>query len=189
MATSVFCIASTLTMANDIVSRLQSSGFSANDISVLMPDKTGTRDFAHERHTKAPEGAVVGAGTGGVIGGALGLLAGVGLLAIPGLGPFIAAGPIMASLSGIAAGAAVGGIGGALVGMGIPELEAKRYEGKVKDGNILISAHAEDGDEIKRAKGIFELCGATDITTTSVKPAPTQDRDKHPTPTAHARPY
>jgi hypothetical protein len=178
MATSVYCIAATTTMANDIVSRLQASGFSNNDISVLLPDKSGSRDFAHEKHTKAPEGAAVGAGTGGVIGGALGLLAGVGLLAIPGLGPFIAAGPIMAALSGLAAGATVGGIGGALVGLGIPEIEAKRYEGKVKDGNILISVHSEDGDETKVAKEIFELCGATDITTASEKSAPETSKNR-----------
>jgi hypothetical protein len=165
-------------MANDIVSRLQSAGFSNNDISVLLPDKSGSRDFAHEKHTKAPEGAAVGAGTGGVVGGALGLLAGVGLLAIPGLGPFIAAGPIMAALSGIAAGATVGGIGGALVGLGIPEIEAKRYEGKVKDGNILISVHAEDGDETKQAKTIYEACGATDISTASEKSAPEMAKDR-----------
>lgn len=173
MATSVFCIASTSAMANSIVSSLKSSGFSDNDISVLFPDKSSTRDFAHEKNTKAPEGATVGAGTGGVVGGALGLLAGIGLLAIPGVGPFIAAGPIMAALSGIAVGAAVGGLTGALIGMGIPELEAKRYEGKIKDGNILISAHSETGAEISRAKEIFTAAGATDISSTSEKSAPT----------------
>ncbi len=136
------------------------------------PDKTSTRDFAHETSTKAPEGAVVGAGTGGLVGGALGLLAGIGLLAIPGVGPFIAAGPIMAALSGIAAGAAVGGITGALIGMGIPEIQAKRYEGKVRGGNILISAHSESAAEIARAKDIFEKAGATDIGSTSEKTAP-----------------
>ena len=177
MPTSAFCIASSVNMANDIVSRLQSSGFSANDISVLMPDRSGTRDFAHEKKTKAPEGATVGAGTGGVIGGALGVLAGIGVLAIPGLGPFIAAGPIMAGLSGIAAGAAVGGLGGALVGLGIPEIEAKRYEGKVKDGNILISVHAENAQEVKTAKSIFEMFGASDISS-SAEQAPPDVRTK-----------
>ena len=172
MSTAVFCIVSSQTIANNIVSNLKTAGFSDNDISVLFPDKSGTRDFAHEKNTKAPEGATVGAGTGGVVGGTLGLLAGIGLLAIPGVGPFIAAGPIMAALSGIAVGAAVGGITGALIGMGIPELEAKRYEGKVKDGNILISVHAENSDEVKRAKEIFETGQATDISTSSESSAP-----------------
>ena len=172
MATSVFCIALTTSMANDIVASLKSSGFSDNDISVLFPDKSSTRDFAHEKNTKAPEGATVGAGAGGVVGGTLGLLAGIGLLAIPGVGPFIAAGPIMAALGGIAVGATVGGITGALVGMGIPELEAKRYEGKVKNGNILISAHSENSEEITRAKDIFKAAGATDISSTPEKSAP-----------------
>ena len=173
MATSVFCIAPSQSKASEIVGQLKSSGFSDNDISVLFPDKNSTRDFAHEKNTKAPEGATAGAGAGGVVGGTLGLLAGIGLLAIPGVGPFIAAGPIIASLSGIAVGAAVGGIAGALIGMGIPELEAKRYEGKVKDGNILISAHSENAEECKRAKEIFEKLGATDIGSTSEKTAPT----------------
>src|SRR6185503_9448246 len=117
----------------------QSVGFTPNDVSVLFPDKQGTKDFAHEHNTKAPEGAVAGAGTGGVLGGTVGLLAGIGALAIPGVGPFLAAGPIMAALSGAAVGATVGGIAGALVGLGIPEFEAKRYAGKVQGGNVLVS--------------------------------------------------
>jgi hypothetical protein len=172
MSTAVFCIASSQSRADDIVTRLKDASFSYNDISVLFPDKSSTREFAHEMSTKAPEGTGIGAGAGGVIGGTLGLLAGIGLLAIPGLGPFIAAGPIMASLSGIAVGATVGGIAGALVGMGIPELEAKRYEGKVKDGNILISVHTEDAEEVRIAKGIFEDRQATDISTGSEATAP-----------------
>lgn len=172
MSASVFCIAPSETVANAIVSRLKRENFADNDISVLFPDKSTTRDFAHEKNTKAPEGAVTGAGAGGIIGGTLGLLAGIGLLAIPGLGPFIAAGPIMASLGGIAAGAAVGGITGALIGMGIPEIEAKRYEGKVKDGNILIAVHADDSDRVKHAKKIFESENAEDITTGSMATAP-----------------
>lgn len=151
--------------AENIVGQLQRAGFSNNDISALFPDKKGTRDFAHEQNTKAPEGAVAGASAGGAIGGTMGLLAGIGALAIPGLGPFIAAGPIMAALSGAAAGAAVGGIAGALIGMGIPELEAKQYEGKVKGGNILLSVHVDDRDERARAKKILEAGGATDIVT------------------------
>src|SRR5262245_6919916 len=127
---SVICIANSRTQAETIVERLKSSGFSPNDISVLFPDKASSREFAHEKNTKAPEGAATGAGTGGAVGGVLGWLAGIGALAIPGVGPFIAAGPIMAALSGAAVGAAVGGITGALVGMGIPEYEAKRYEGR-----------------------------------------------------------
>ncbi len=167
MSTSVFCLAPTQLIASNIVSRLKSAGFSDNDISVLFPDKSSTRDFAHEKNTKAPEGATIGAAAGGVVGGTLGLLAGIGLLAIPGVGPFIAAGPIMASLSGIAAGGAIGGISGALIGLGIPELEAKRYEGKVKEGNILISAHSESSEEVASAKKIFEHEHATDISTGS----------------------
>jgi hypothetical protein len=159
-------------MADSIVANLKSSGFSDNDISVLFPDKSSTRDFAHEKNTKAPEGATVGVGAGGMVGGTVGLLAGIGLLAIPGLGPFIAAGPIMAALSGMAVGAAVGGITGGLIGMGIPELEAKQYEGKIKDGNILISAHSESPGEITRAKEIFAAAGASDISSTSEKAVP-----------------
>jgi hypothetical protein len=166
MAKAVFCIARSEAQAISIVERLKAAGFSSNDISVLFPDKAGTKDFAHEQHTKAPEGAATGAGTGGILGGALGWLVGIGALAIPGLGPFIAAGPIMAALSGAAAGAALGGLTGALIGMGIPEYEAKRYEGKVKEGNVLISVHAEDSTERNRAKTIFEEAGAEDISYT-----------------------
>ncbi len=166
MAKSVFCIAKTDMQAESIVMDLKSAGFASNDISVLFPDKTGTRDFAHEQNTKAPEGAAAGGGTGAVVGGALGWLAGIGALAIPGLGPFIAAGPIMAALSGAAVGAGVGGLTGALVGAGIPEYEAKRYEGKIRSGNILISVHAEDGSQRTRAKEIFERAGAEDISDT-----------------------
>jgi hypothetical protein len=176
MSTSIYCIAPTQLAANDIVARLKSSGFTGNDISVLFPDKSGTRDFAHEKNTKAPEGASLGASAGGVVGGTIGLLAGVGLLAIPGLGPFIAAGPIMAALSGVAAGAAVGGLGGALIGLGIPEIEAKRYEGKIKDGNILIAVHSETSEETALAKEIFEAGGASDITTASEKAPPSPSK-------------
>jgi hypothetical protein len=166
MAKAVFGIARSESQAVLIVERLRAAGFSNNDISVLFPDRTGTKDFAHEQHTKAPEGAAAGAGTGGVLGGALGWLVGIGALAIPGLGPFIAAGPIMAALSGAAAGAALGGLTGALIGMGIPEYEAKRYEGKIKEGNVLISVHAENSTERDRARNIFEEAGAEDISYT-----------------------
>jgi hypothetical protein len=167
MAQAVFCLAKTENQALTIVEQLKAGGFSANDISVLFPDKTGTKDFAHEHHTKAPEGAATGAGAGGVLGGGLGWLIGIGALAIPGLGPFIAAGPIMAALGGAAAGAALGGLTGALIGLGIPEYEAKRYEGKIKEGHILISVHTENRTERSRAKQIFEQAGAEDIADTA----------------------
>lgn len=175
MAKSVFCLSDNESQTEKIVQDLKAGGFSNNDISVLFPDKSGTKDFAHEKNTKVPEGAATGAGTGGILGGALGWLVGIGALAIPGVGPFIAAGPIMAALAGAGVGAAVGGLTGALVGMGIPEYEAKRYEGKIKEGNILISVHSEDRDEIKRAKEIFERNGAHDISYTEEKNVPKQD--------------
>jgi hypothetical protein len=178
MATSVFCIATSETQAEAIVNQLKNAGFSNNDISVLFPDKRGTKDFAHEHHTKAPEGATAGVGVGGVVGGALGWLAGIGALAIPGLGPFIAAGPIMAALSGAAVGGAVGGIAGALIGMGIPEYEAKRYEGKVKSGNILVSVHTEDRQQAKRAKEVFQEFGAEDISTAGEADVPRTRTDR-----------
>jgi hypothetical protein len=160
---AVFCIAKDYDQVERIVAEMKSAGFSHDDISVLFPDKTGTKDFAHEHNTKAPEGAATGAGAGGAIGGGLGWLIGIGALAIPGVGPFIAAGPIMAALSGAALGAAVGGLTGALVGMGIPEFEAKRYEGKIREGGALVSVHTDDADERSRAKDIFKRAGAEDI--------------------------
>jgi hypothetical protein len=163
---SVFCIATSRGQAETIVDRLKTENFSNNDISVLFPDKGTTNDFAHEKSTKAPEGAITGAGTGGVIGGALGWVVGIGALAIPGVGPFIAAGPIIAALSGAAAGAALGGITGGLIGLGIPEIEAKRYDGKIKQGNILLSVHTENAKEITCAKDIFTAAGAEDICVT-----------------------
>jgi hypothetical protein len=169
---SVFCIATSRSQADQIIEHLKTESFSNKDISVLLPDKDTKRDFAHEKKTKASEAAVAGAGTGGAIGGALGWIAGIGALAIPGVGPFIAAGPIFAALSGVAIGAAVGGIAGGLVGLGIPEIEAKRYEGKVKAGNILISVHTEDVGDIARAKDIFKQAGAQDICTTGEASTP-----------------
>lgn len=166
MSKAVLCIANSDHQAITIVNRLKDAGF-ANEISVLTPDKAGTKDFAHEHNTKAPEGATTGVWAGGVLGGALGWLAGIGSLAIPGLGPFIAAGPIMAALGGAAIGAAVGGISGALVGMGIPEFEAKQYEGKIKGGNILISVHTDDGKQVDRVKEIYKTAGAQDISSTT----------------------
>jgi len=163
MKESVVGIVHSRLEAENLVNALRSSGFVENNISALFPDKEGSKDFAHDNSTKAPEGAVAGAGTGGVIGGTLGLLAGIGALAIPGVGPLIAAGPIMAALSGAAVGATVGGVSGALIGMGIPEYEAKMYEGKIRDGNILIAVHCVNGDECKRAEESFKANQASDI--------------------------
>jgi hypothetical protein len=176
MKKAVFATAKTREMAAIIVNDLRIAGFSESDISVLFPDKTGTRDFAHEQNTKAPEGATAGGAAGIVVGGALGWLVGIGALAIPGLGPFIAAGPIMAALAGAGAGAAAGGITGALVGMGMPEYEAKRYEGKILGGNVLLSVHANDGDEVNRAKGVLKRDGAEDISYTGESSVPRKDR-------------
>ncbi|MBI3478374.1 MAG: DUF3341 domain-containing protein [Acidobacteria bacterium] len=164
--TSVFGIYKDRAGVERAVDSLKAAGFSNADISALFPENEGTRDFATEKSTKAPEGATAGAGTGAVLGGGLGWLMGIGALAIPGLGPFIAAGPIVAALAGAGVGGALGGLTGALVGMGIPEYEAKRYEGRVKDGGILVSVHSESSDETKRAKEILEQTGAQDISST-----------------------
>ncbi|MBV9506459.1 MAG: DUF3341 domain-containing protein [Acidobacteriia bacterium] len=161
--TAVFGIFRTRTEAENGVDTLLAADFRNEDISVLFPENVGTKEFAHEKNTKAPEGVTTGAGAGAVIGGTLGLLAGIGALAIPGLGPFIAAGPIMGALAGIGTGGVVGGIVGALIGMGIPEYEAKRYEGLIKEGGILVSVHCDDSDWVKRAKNILEETGAHDI--------------------------
>ena len=177
MSKAVICIANSQAQAESIITRLEKEGVSTSDISVLMPDRTGSRDFAHEHNTKAPEGATIGGSAGGVTGGILGLLAGIGALAIPGVGPFIAAGPIMAALSGAAVGAAVGGIGGALVGLGMPEYEAKQYEDKVKNGNILISVHTEDSDEASRIKDILEDADVDDVSITGEAGVRDSNRD------------
>lgn len=163
MPTSVYGLAMSDVQANTIVKSLKNAGFRVDDISVLFPDKSSTRDFAHDKSTKAPEGAAAGGATGGVVGGALGWMVGIGLLAIPGVGPFIAAGPIMAALSGAAIGAAVGGLTGTLIGLGMPEYEAKRYEGKIRDGRILVSVHADNGEWSTKAKKILKDAGAEDI--------------------------
>ncbi|TAL87047.1 MAG: DUF3341 domain-containing protein [Rhodanobacter sp.] len=167
MKASVYCTTKTLEQAESIVSELKRAGFTSNDVSALLPDKRGTKDFAHEHHTKAPEGATAGGIAGLGVGAGLGWLAGIGALAIPGVGPFIAAGPIMAALGGAAVGTATGGVVGALVGMGIPEFEAKRYDAKIKEGNILISVHTDDGDQRKAAKEVFERHNAENISTGS----------------------
>jgi Heat induced stress protein YflT len=165
--TAVFGIYQTEKQAERTVEDLLAAGFSNDDISVLLPDNKGTKDFAHQKNTKAPEGTTAGVTTGGVIGGTLGLLAGIGVLAIPGVGPFIAAGPIMAALAGLGVGGAVGGLIGALVGMGIPEYEAKRYEGHIKAGGVLLSVHCDTSDEIARAKDLLKHTGAQDISSSS----------------------
>lgn len=184
MNNAVYGIADTSEQAESIVTKLQASGFSTSDISVLFPDKQGTKDFAHEKNTKAPEGATTGGLAGMGVGGTLGLLAGIGALAIPGVGPFIAAGPIMGALSGAALGGATGGLIGALIGLGIPELEAKQYEGKVRAGNILISVHTNSGDERSRAKEVLEKAGATDVSSTSEARVPKESHTSERVSTA-----
>lgn len=164
--------------AEDAVDTLKEAGFRSTDISVLFPDNQGTRDFAHERHTKAPEGAVTGGSSGAVIGGALGWLAGIGALAIPGIGPFIAAGPLMGMLGGIGVGTAIGGLTGALIGLGIPEYEARRYEGRIRRGGILLSVHCDDNDWSKRAKHILTQTGAEDVAATGEASADFAASDK-----------
>lgn len=171
----VFCIANSHSQAELIVERLQSGGFPSDEISILLPDNEGKHDIGHVTATKAPEGATTGAAAGGVTGGVLGLLAGIGALAIPGIGPFIAAGPIMAALGGAAIGGTAGGIVGGLVGLGIPEIEAKRYEEKLRTGNYLIAVHTQDGDEEDRAKKIFEDANADDITSSSMSSTPKEE--------------
>ena len=173
---SVYCIASSELHAAAIVGRLKDAAFSNNDISVLLADKSGTRDFALRKGTKAPEGAAAGAGSGAVLGGALGWLAGIGALAIPGVGPFVAAGPIAAALSGAAVGGALGGITGALIGMGIPEYEAKRYEGKVLEGSVLISVHTVDAAQARLAEEVFKEEGAQDIAKAGEAEIPLRDK-------------
>jgi hypothetical protein len=161
--TAVFGIYHTRTQAERSVDDLLAAGFSNDDISVLLPDNEGSKDFAHEKNTKAPEGTTAGVTAGGAVGGTLGLLAGIGALAIPGFGPFIAAGPIMGALAGLGVGGAVGGLIGALVGMGMPEYEAKRYEGRIKEGGVLLSVHCDTSAEITRAKDLLKHTGAQDI--------------------------
>ena len=180
--TAVFGIYQSVIQAERAVDTLVNRRFSNADISVLLPDNQGSKDFAHEKHTKAPEGATTGVAAGGTIGGALGLLAGIGALAIPGVGPLIAAGPIMGALAGLGFGGAVGGLVGALVGMGIPEYEAKRYEGRLKEGGVLLSVHCDTSEEIARAKEILERTGAADVASVGEKAvcatATTRDRNR-----------
>jgi len=175
--TAAFGIYKDRATAEKAVDRLLAEGFSNQDVSVLMSDNSGSKDFATEKNTKAPEGTTTGVGVGGAVGGTLGLLAGIGALAIPGVGPLIAAGPIMAGLAGLGIGGAVGGLVGALVGMGIPEYEAKRYEGRVKDGGILLSVHCNTSEEISKAKDILKETGAEDIASSGEKSVSTHGVD------------
>jgi Protein of unknown function (DUF3341) len=176
--TAVFGLYSTQADVGSAVDTLRAEGFRSTDISVLFPENEGTKDFAHEKHTKAPEGTAAGVTTGAVIGGGLGWLAGIGALAIPGVGPLIAAGPIVAALTGMGVGGAVGGITGALVGMGIPEYEAKRYEGRIKEGGILLSVHSDNSTWTTKAKKILKETGASDIASTGESGADFQKTDK-----------
>jgi hypothetical protein len=176
--TAVFGIYPAYASVEGAVDALRGAGFRSTDISVLFPENVGTKDFAHEKGTKAPEGATAGAGTGAVVGGALGWLAGIGALAIPGIGPFVAAGPIMAALAGVGVGGAVGGITGALIGLGIPEYEAKRYEGRIKNGGILLSVHSDNSDWTRKAKEVLERTGAQDIASAGEAGADFQKSDK-----------
>lgn len=175
----VFGIYSTRTAVENATDSLVQAGFPTSDISVLLPQSLGgPKDMGTEKATKAPEGAAAGVTTGGVIGGTLGVLAGIGLLAIPGLGPFIAAGPIMAGLAGLGVGGAIGGVTGALIGMGIPEFEAKRYEGRLQKGGILLSVHCDTAEEIKRAKEVLKASGAEDVSSTGESSVDTKKTDR-----------
>lgn len=169
--TAVFGIYRDRSQTEQAVDALRSAGFRNSDVSVLLPDNVGTKDFAHEKNTKVPEATTTGGTSGAVVGGALGWLAGIGALAIPGVGPFIAAGPIMGALAGVGVGGAVGGLIGALVGMGIPEYEAKRYEGHLEKGGILMAVHCENGEAVSRAQEIMETGGAADVATSLEKAA------------------
>jgi hypothetical protein len=175
---AVFAIYRNRGEVEQAVDSLVADGFRHEDISVLLPENIGTKEFAHEKHTKAPEGTTAGAGAGAVVGGTLGLLVGIGALAVPGLGPFIAAGPIVSALAGVGTGGVVGGLIGALVGMGIPEYEAKRYEGLVKSGGILLSVHCDDSDWVKRSKSILERTGGEQISSTGESRADYASSDK-----------
>ena len=176
--TAVFGIYRNQLDVEQAVDALRAEGFRSTDISVLLPENEGTKDFAHKKATKAPEGTAAGAGTGAVVGGALGWLAGIGALAIPGVGPLIAAGPIVAALTGVGVGGAIGGISGALIGMGIPEYEAKRYEGRVKEGGLLLSVHSDNSDWTRKAKDILERTGADDVSSTGEAKADFAKTDK-----------
>ena len=175
---AVFGIYPDRTAVEEAVEHLRNAGFRSTDVSVLFPDNQGTKDFAHEKNTKAPEGATTGVVAGGITGGVLGWLTGIGALAIPGIGPFVAAGPIVAALAGAGAVGTLGGIVGALVGMGIPEYEAKRYEGRIREGGILVSVHCDSADWVKRCKEVMVQSGAQDIGSTGEKQGDFANADK-----------
>lgn len=176
--TAVFGIYPSRLAVEEAVDHLRSAGFRNTDISVLFPDNQGTKDFAHEKNTKAPEGSTTGVVAGGIAGGVLGWLTGIGALAIPGLGPFIAAGPIVAALAGAGAVGTLGGIIGALVGMGIPEYEARRFEGRIRDGGVLMSVHCDNADWVKRAKEVMAQTGGQDIGSEGEKAGDYANADK-----------
>jgi hypothetical protein len=175
--TAAFGIYPSNSAAEGAIDQLIAAGFSNQDISVLMADRQTSKDFAAEKNTKAPEGATTGVSVGGAVGGTLGLLAGIGALAIPGVGPLIAAGPIMGALAGLGVGGTVGGVVGALIGLGIPEYEAKRYEGRVKDGGVLLSVHCDSSSEVSRAKDLLKATGAEDISSSGEKSVSTHGVD------------
>lgn len=176
--TAVFGIYSTRDQVEESIQALRHNNFRTEDISILFSENEGSKDFAHVKSTKAPEGASAGAAGGAVVGGVLGWLAGIGAIAIPGIGPFIAAGPIMAALAGAGVGGTLGGVTGSLVGMGIPEYEAKRYEGRVRKGGYLLSVHCDDGDWVSKAKEILRQTGAEDISSTGESSADFAGADK-----------
>ena len=178
--TAVICITQSRFQTERIIDRLHVSGFTYSEISVLMPETDSDHDIGHVKATKAPEGTATGGITGGIAGGVIGLLAGLGALAIPGVGAFIAAGPIMAALSGAALGAATGGAIGGLIGFGMPEIEAKVYEEKLRTGNYLIAVHALDEEQIAQASGIFTEAGAQDICVTTEASVPKQTTIANP---------
>ena len=185
--TAVFGIYSSRPATEDAVKALKEAGYRNTDISVLLAANEGNKDLGAEKASKAPEGATAGASSGAVIGGALGWLVGIGALAIPGLGPFIAAGPIMALLSGVGVGGVIGGVTGALIGAGIPEYEAKRYEGRIRAGGILLSVHCDDSEWTRRAKTILQETGADDVSSTSEATADFARTDKPTQRTAPSR--
>jgi len=163
MTQAVICIAATTAEAERIVEGLKNANFTTDDISLLMPDRFGAEELGYEKHSKAPEGMTTGLSTGAILGGALGYLAGIGALSIPGLGPLIAAGPLVAAMGGLMVGGALGGVSGGLIGLGIPEYEAKKYERKIRSGSTLIAVHVETAKEAKLAEDVFRLVGGTDI--------------------------
>jgi hypothetical protein len=168
--TAVFGLFESRAQLQTAVEALRTAGFRPTDISVVGIDQSrGTHELGHELNTKAPEGAATGGAVGGAVGGVLGWLAGVGMIAVPGIGPLLAAGPIVAALAGIGAGATTGGLVGALAGIGIPEVEAKRYEGRIRSGRLLLSIHCDDGDWTDRAKEILKSAGAEDVASTREK--------------------